>query len=59
MRASSEDRPAAIEAIQRQEAKKGYVPPRLREYGSIAKLTQNGNGSGNDGGTGTMMMVCL
>ncbi len=37
-----------------------YVSPCLVEYGSIAKLTQNGQGSGNDGGPNAgMMMVCL
>jgi hypothetical protein len=40
--------------------KQAYVPPRLVEYGSIAKLTQSGNGSGADGGlTAGMMMTCL
>jgi len=39
--------------------KKAYATPRLWVYGSIAKLTQNGSGSGTDGGTGTSMMVCL
>jgi hypothetical protein len=42
------------------EGKKAYAPPRLVEYGNIAKLTQNGAGSGNDGGTtANMMMACL
>ena len=31
--------------------KKAYVKPSLVEYGSIAKLTQGGIGSGLDGGT--------
>lgn len=40
--------------------KKTYVSPNLLEYGNIAKLTQNGQGSGNDGGVNAgMMMVCL
>ena len=40
--------------------KKSYAPPRLVEYGNIAKLTQSGNGPGADGGlTAGMMMVCL
>ena len=32
-------------------AKKPYTKPSLVEYGSIAKLTQGGVGSGLDGGT--------
>jgi len=41
-------------------AKKPYVTPCLVEYGSVAKLTQNGNGTGADGGmTAGMMMMCL
>jgi hypothetical protein len=40
--------------------KKIYSSPSLIEYGSVAKLTQTGNGSGVDGGIDpTMMMVCL
>jgi hypothetical protein len=39
--------------------KKAYTPPSLLEYGNIAKLTQGGAGTGSDGGTGTMMMMCL
>jgi hypothetical protein len=40
--------------------KRIYVPPTLSEYGSVAKLTQGGNGSGTDGGTDpTMMKQCL
>jgi len=39
--------------------KKTYTPPSLLEYGNIAKLTQGGAGTGSDGGTGTMMMMCL
>lgn len=41
------------------QARKAYLAPRLVEYGSIAKLTQNGNGSGADGGSAGMRMVCL
>lgn len=41
-------------------AKKIYSSPSLIEYGSVAKLTQSGNGSGTDGGiVPGMMMVCL
>jgi hypothetical protein len=40
--------------------KKTYSPPSLFEYGSVAKLTQSGNGTGVDGGPiPGMMMVCL
>jgi hypothetical protein len=39
--------------------KKRYVPPSLIEYGSIEKLTQTGNGTGTDGGSVGMQMVCL
>jgi hypothetical protein len=43
-----------------QKSKRIYVPPRLVEYGNIAKLTQTGNGPGADGGLiAGMMMVCL
>jgi hypothetical protein len=41
-------------------SKKPYGKPQLIEYGSIAKLTQNGNGSLGDGGTmAGMFMMCL
>lgn len=37
-----------------------YHAPRLIEYGDITRLTQNGQGSGADGGIGAnMMMMCL
>jgi hypothetical protein len=41
--------------------KKPYFSPSLVEYGSVAKLTQNGAGTGVDGGTmaGMMMGMCL
>jgi len=40
--------------------KKIYSSPSLLEYGSVAKLTQSGTGSGADGGPiPGMMMVCL
>ncbi len=39
-------------------SKKQYGEPALVAYGSISKLTQNGAGSGVDGGLG-MSMVCL
>jgi hypothetical protein len=40
--------------------KKIYSSPDLIEYGSVAKLTQSGNGSGADGGLiPGMQMVCL
>jgi hypothetical protein len=40
--------------------KRTYIAPNLVEYGSVAKLTQNGNGTGIDGNpTAGMMMVCL
>ena len=40
-------------------AKKPYTTPQLVDYGSIAKLTQGGNGTGADGGPPGMSMVCL
>jgi hypothetical protein len=41
-------------------AKKPYTTPQLLDYGSIAKLTQTGNGTGADGGLiAGMRMVCL
>jgi hypothetical protein len=40
-------------------AKKPYTSPKLVEYGTVSKLTQTGTGSGTDGGSGTMAMVCL
>ena len=40
--------------------KSKYLSPTLVEYGSVAKLTQSGAGSGNDGNvTAGMMMNCL
>jgi hypothetical protein len=41
--------------------KKMYRPPRLTEYGSVAKLTQSGNGTAPDDGSGiaNMMKSCL
>jgi len=40
--------------------KKAYISPSLVEYGSIAKLTQSGAGTGTDGGVvADMMMVCI
>jgi len=40
--------------------KRVYSKPRLTEFGDIAKLTQNGFGSGADGGgAANMMMKCL
>lgn len=39
---------------------KPYSPPRLQIYGSVAKLTQSGTGTGADGGLiANMTMVCL
>ena len=40
--------------------KLAYKKPVLVAYGHIAKLTQNGTGSGIDGGVGGVMaMMCL
>jgi hypothetical protein len=40
--------------------KKTYLSPSVVEYGSVAKLTQNGAGSGVDNGTTAgMMHMCL
>jgi hypothetical protein len=39
--------------------RKPYEPPRLVEYGSIAKLTQGSATVGSDGGAGFMNMSCL
>ncbi len=40
--------------------KKPYLQPSLVEYGDVAKLTQSGFGSGDDGGAvADMMMKCL
>lgn len=39
--------------------KRSYARPSLVTYGSIAKLTQGGAGSGGDGGSAGMSMVCL
>ncbi len=41
-------------------AKALYTPPTVVDYGSVAKLTQTGNGSGADGGAvAGMTMTCL
>ncbi len=46
--------------LTRTSSKGTYISPRLVEYGSVAKLTQSGQGSGSDGGAiAGMMMVCL
>jgi hypothetical protein len=39
--------------------RKPYEPPRLVEYGSIAKLTQGSRTFFNDGGAGMVIMACL
>jgi hypothetical protein len=41
--------------------KKTYRPPKLTEYGSVAKLTQSGSGTLPDDGSGiaNMMKSCL
>lgn len=39
--------------------KKAYQEPSLLRYGSIAKLTQNGTGSGADGGSVGKNKMCL
>jgi hypothetical protein len=49
----------ARDTAARADAKKPYTEPRLIEYGSIAKLTQTGGGSRNDGGGMMMMGTCL
>jgi hypothetical protein len=38
--------------------KKPYSPPRVVEYGNVAKLTRGSNGNGADAGNG-MTMMCL
>ena len=46
--------------VPRAQQKRAYTKPRLTEFGDITKLTQNGQGSGPDGGTmGGMFMMCL
>jgi len=36
-----------------------YEPPRLVEYGSIAKLTQGSNTLLTEGDGGMLLMICL
>jgi hypothetical protein len=56
---SSIDRESSAQGKQVDE-KKSYISPHFCEYGSIAKLTQSGTGTGADGDTTAgMMMVCL
>jgi hypothetical protein len=43
----------------RRAPRKPYVSPKLQVYGSVAKLTRGGAGTGADGGTVGMQMVCL
>ena len=45
------------DVLKRIPEKKSYVPPRLLEYGSIAKLTQTGGATTADGVF--TMMLCL
>jgi len=40
-------------------SKKPYAAPKLVAYGTVSKLTQTGAGSGTDGGTAGMSMMCL
>ncbi len=40
-------------------ARRAYVAPELIEYGTVAKLTQGGNGSVGDFSGMMRMMVCL
>jgi len=51
----------SVTAERTQPAKKPYAPPRLTDYGSVAKLTQGGTGTLPDDGSGiaNMMMSCL
>lgn len=43
----------------RKAPRKPYVSPKLQVYGSVAKLTRGGNGSGGDGGLVGMRKGCL
>jgi hypothetical protein len=55
-----EEKSGDASQIQRKDVKKPYTSPRFSAYGSVAKLTQTGTGSGTDGGgQAGMMMVCL
>jgi hypothetical protein len=36
-----------------------YKTPRLTVFGQVSKLTQNGTGTGTDGGSVGMSMQCL
>jgi hypothetical protein len=45
--------------VSRGAPRKPYAPPKLQVYGSVAKLTRGGTGTGQDGSTTTMKMVCL
>jgi hypothetical protein len=47
------------EAEDKETAKNPYQRPELTVYGDVGKLTQNGNGSGTDGGSVGMSMMCL
>ena len=48
------------EVVKPDPIKKPYSGPMLTEYGSVAKLTQGGQGTGTDGGiVEGMMMQCL
>ena len=58
MRNDVSDRSVSGERTQPE--KKAYRPPRLTEYGSVAKLTQSTAGSGADGGRkASQMKTCL
>jgi hypothetical protein len=51
---------ADTRAADRAPIRRPYEPPKLECYGSISKLTLNGQGPGTDGGSSsTMMMHCL
>jgi hypothetical protein len=60
MSETGEEKQPLNPVVPRSGTKSMYLSPSLVEYGSVAKLTQNGQGSGADGGaTAGMMMVCL
>jgi len=44
--------------VPRRPLKRPYVTPTLTAYGTLARLTRHGQGSGADGGA-VMSMMCL
>jgi hypothetical protein len=59
MKSLSEGDTSLSQETETKVGKKAYVSPNLLEYGTVAKLTQNGTGTATDAQTGPNKMACL